>query len=192
MVITEVRPPVQKEATLADLYQVEGKAELVGGKIIPFMATGRKPFYASFEIAVSLRLFVRKNKLPGLAIADNAGFVVNLLRRKSFSPDAGYYEGPNDSGMKFFEGAPLFAVEVRSENDYGPAAEVEMVSKRRDYFTAGTLVVWDVDLLGDTEIVRVFRDGRADIPAVVYKRGDLAEAEPAVPGWAIAVDDLFE
>jgi hypothetical protein len=25
----------------------------------------------------------------------------------------------------------------------------------------------------------------------MYRRGDLAEAEPAVPGWSIAVDDLF-
>jgi len=27
------------------------------------------------------------------------------------------------TGMRFPEGAPIFAVEVRSENDYGPAAE---------------------------------------------------------------------
>ena len=58
--------------------------------------------------------------------------------------------------MKFFQGAPVFAVEIRSENDYGPAAEREMAAKRADYFAAGTLVVWDVDLLGD-ETVRVFR-----------------------------------
>ncbi len=25
----------------------------------------------------------------------------------------------------------------------------------------------------------------------VYRRGEIAEAEPAVPGWTIAVDDLF-
>jgi Uma2 family endonuclease len=49
--------------------------------------------------------------------------------------------------MKFFEGAPVFAVEVRSEGDYGPAAERELAEKRADYFAAGTLAVWDVDLL---------------------------------------------
>ena len=47
--------------------------------------------------------------------------------------------------MRFIEGPPTFAVEVRSENDYGPAAEREMAAKRADYFEAGTLVVWDVD-----------------------------------------------
>ena len=48
--------------------------------------------------------------------------------------------------MKFAEGAPVFAVEIRSENDRGPAAEGRLATKRADYFAAGTLVVWDVDL----------------------------------------------
>lgn len=46
--------------------------------------------------------------------------------------------------MRFLEGAPAFAVEVRSENDYGPAAERE-----------------------------------------------IADAEPAVLGWRMAVDELL-
>src|SRR3712207_7434649 len=37
------------------------------------------------------------------------------------------------TGMKFLEGAPVFAVEVRSEGDYGPAAEQAMAEKRADY-----------------------------------------------------------
>ena len=49
--------------------------------------------------------------------------------------------------MKFLKGAPRFAAEVRSEGDYGPAAEQAIAEKRDDYFAAGTLVVWDVDLL---------------------------------------------
>jgi Uma2 family endonuclease len=91
--------------------------------------------------------------------------------------------------MRFLEGSPIFAVEVRSENDYGRVAEREIADKRADYFAAGTLVVWDVDILSD-EIIRVYR---ADNPtrSTIYRRGDRAEAEPAVPGWSIAVDDLF-
>ena len=92
--------------------------------------------------------------------------------------------------MKFIQGAPHFAVEVRSENDYGPAAEREMAAKRSDYFAAGTLVVWDVDLLSDG-VVRVYRNGDADNPSALHRRGELADAEPAVPGWTMPVDDLF-
>jgi Uma2 family endonuclease len=91
--------------------------------------------------------------------------------------------------MKFLEGAPVFAVEVRSEGDCGPAAERETAAKRADYFAAGTLVVWDVDLLG-ADVVRVYRSDGPHEPAV-YRRGDHAEAEPAVPGWRTPVDDLF-
>jgi Uma2 family endonuclease len=112
---------------------------------------------------------------------------VNLARRKSFCPDAAFYVG--ELTMKFIDGAPVFAAEVRSEGDYGPKAEEAMERKRADYFAAGTLVVWDVDLLSD-EVVKVFRAPDPENPTV-YRRGESAEAEPAVPGWTMPVDDLF-
>jgi Uma2 family endonuclease len=91
--------------------------------------------------------------------------------------------------MKFIEGAPRFAAEVRSEHDYGDEAERDMANKRADYFAAGTLVVWDVDLLS-ADVVRVYRANTPDTPTI-YRRGDMAEAEPAVAGWKMPVDDLF-
>ena len=91
--------------------------------------------------------------------------------------------------MKFLQGAPTFAVEVRSEEDYGPAAERAMAAKRADYFVAGTLVVWNVDVLGEGWI-RVYRATDPQNPAL-YRRGEVAEAEPAVPEWTFAVDELF-
>ncbi len=33
----------QVAATLDDLYRVEGKAELIGGRIVPIMPTGHRP-----------------------------------------------------------------------------------------------------------------------------------------------------
>jgi len=92
--------------------------------------------------------------------------------------------------MKFLEGAPVFAAEVRSAGDYEEAAEREIAQKRADYFAAGTLVVWDVDLLSD-DVVKVYRASEPDNPTI-YRRGNLAEAEPAVPGWSIPVDALFD
>ncbi|MGH2350072.1 MAG: Uma2 family endonuclease, partial [Chloroflexota bacterium] len=125
----------------------------------------------------------------GRAYTDGVGFRVQLPNRESFSLDAAFYTGPR-TGMKFLEGAPTFAAEVRSENDYGPAAEAEMRQKRADYFAAGALVVWDVDLLSD-DVVRVYRATDPEQPTL-YRRGEVAEAEPAVPGWRMPVDDLFE
>ena len=175
------------EATIEDLYKVKGKAELVNGEIVEMSPTGVLPHYAAQEITFSLRSYVKRTR-NGYAIGDNVGFVVNLPHRKSFCPDAAFHVGP-DPGMKFFDGAPLFAVEVRSEGDYGPRAERQMAKKRADYFAAGTVVVWDVDILSD-DVVRVYR-ANAPEKATIYRRGETAEAEPAVPGWTLAVDDLF-
>jgi Uma2 family endonuclease len=175
------------EATIEDLSRVRGKAEIVDGKILHMAPTGKMPGYAGDEIFVSLRAYIRRTG-RGYAVGDNKAFQVNLPHRKSFSPDAAYYVGP-DPGMKFFQGAPVFAVEVRSEGDYGARAERAMARKRADYFAAGTLVVWDVDLLGK-DVVKVYRASDPEHPAI-YRRGDVAEAEPAVPGWTMPVNDLF-
>jgi Uma2 family endonuclease len=91
--------------------------------------------------------------------------------------------------MRFPEGAPIFAVEVRSENDYGRVAERAMREKRADYFACGTLVVWDVDLQSE-DVIKSYKASDSDNP-VIFRRGEIADAEPAVPGWRIAVDELF-
>jgi Uma2 family endonuclease len=90
--------------------------------------------------------------------------------------------------MKFINSAPTFAVEVRSENDYGPLPERELADKRDDYFAAGTLAVWDVDPLAET--ISLYTPADPSNPTT-FRRGDVAHAEPAVPGWRLKVDDLF-
>ncbi|HKI34873.1 MAG TPA: Uma2 family endonuclease [Gemmataceae bacterium] len=177
-------------ATLDDLSREEGKAELIGGRIVRFMASGDLPSAVAFEIAVSLRAHEKASK-RGKAYADGIGYAVPPLPsgRESFSPDASYYDGPHPvNRMRFIEGPPVLAVEVRSENDYGDAAEDELAAKRADYFAAGTLVVWDVDPRAET--VAVYRAASPTQP-VIYRRGEVADAEPAVPGWRLAVDDVF-
>jgi Uma2 family endonuclease len=181
---------IKNQATVEDLYHVpeDGKAEIVNGELLLMSPTGDAPGYAGGEVFASLRGYARSTGL-GRAVPDNVGFVANLPHRKSFSPDAAFYIGPR-AGMRFFTGAPVFAVEIRSENDYGPVAEQNMADKRADYFAAGTQVVWDVDLLGD-DVVKVYRAKAPDNPTI-YRRGDVAEAEPAVPGWNMPVNDLFD
>jgi Uma2 family endonuclease len=177
----------RRVATVDDLYHVKDKAELVGGELVVMPASGGLHGFAAGEVFVSLHAYARRTK-SGYAIGDSVGFLVNLPNRRSFCPDGAFWTGAPPT-RKFYEGAPVFALEVRSEEDYGPVAERAMAAKRADYFAAGTLVVWDVDVLRD-RVVRAFRASDALAPAV-YCRGDYAEAEPALPGWTMAVSDLF-
>ena len=177
-------------ATVEDLYRVPGdaKAELVSGEIVLMSPTGDLPNRAAGAIYISLRQHESKVE-NGRTYSDNAGFRVNLPHRESFSPDAAFHTG-KPAGMKFLEGAPVFAVEVGSAGDYGRKAEEELVRKVADYFATGTLVVWDVDLLGE-DVVKVYRATEPTTPTA-YGRGETAEAEPAVPGWTMPVDALFD
>ena len=178
---------IKTRATIEDLYKAEGKAELVNGEIVEMPTAGEDPGFASLKIASRLLTYAEHTG-QGRAYGDGVGFRVNLPHREALSPDAAYHIGPR-MGMRFAEGAPVFAVEVRSENDYGPAAERAMAAKRADYFACGTLVVWDVDLLSE-DVIKAYRASDPDHPTT-YRRGETAEAEPAVPGWRIPVDDLF-
>jgi Uma2 family endonuclease len=109
--------------------------------------------------------------------------------RLSFSPDASFYSGPLPANrMRFIEGTPTLAVEVRSEGDYTPAAEREIAAKRADYFEAGTLVVWDVDPQAQT--IRAYTASAPTQPTV-FRVGDVASAETAVSGWTVAVAEIF-
>ena len=163
----------------ADLHPEDRKAELPQ-EGLPGRAAAR--IYRSldnYERAVG----------GGLAFPGTFVFVVDMPHRRSFSPDAAFWSGKLPSGVPFLIGAPLFAVEVRSENDYGTEAEQALARERADYFAAGALVVWDVDVLRAQEI-RVYRASHPDLPEVFW-RGEWADAKPALLNWSLLVDDLL-
>ena len=180
-----------ERATLEDLHREPGKAELIGGRIVRFMATGWRPGEIARNTLLLIVAFVKLSG-RGTAFGDNVGYAVPQLPsgRESFSPDISYYDGSRpDDEMDFVQGPPTFAVEVRSKDGYGPAAEKAMAAKRADYFAAGTKVVWDVDI--KAECVNVYT---LHSPATkkTFQRGQIADAEPALSGWRVPVDKIFE
>ena len=179
----------KREATVEDLYRVpdHGKAEIVDGELVLMTPAGGLHGFAVGRIFVSLDEYARRTT-RGVALPDNVGFIVNLPNRRSFCPDVSFWTGGRLTAA-FIDGAPIFAVEVRSPDDFSPAAERSMARKRADYFAAGTLVVWDVDPLKE-HVVRVYR---ADDPINprVFRRDEVAGAEPALSGWSMPVADLF-
>ena len=178
--------PTATDPLIEELMRIDGKAEIVNGAIQKFMSTGDYPNYAAGVIYVSLFNFAARE--GGRATTSTVGFLCELPNRRSFSPDAAFYTGPS-GGMGFFPQPPVFAVEVRSENDYGPPAERQMATKRADYFAAGTLVVWDVDLQNE-EVVAKYTAGSPTAPQL-FRRGETADASETVPGWSLNVDELF-
>ncbi len=179
----------ERTATVDDLYHTpdNGKYELVDGRLVRMAPTGGRPAYIGTTIATLLKMYELETK-RGYAFGDNAGFVVDALRQRSFSPDAAYAFHADIDSDDFIVGAPAFAVEVRSKNDHGPAADREYTAKRADYFAAGTQVVWDVN--PRTSTVTKYTADAPDTPTI-FRQSDLADAEPALPGWRVAMETLF-
>ena len=181
---------IQRYRSLVDeLAQVEGKAEIVDGEILLMSPANAEHSDEASEIAYSLRAHMKAHG-GGVGVGDNMGVIVNLPHRQSFSPDAAWiHTDRKQLKRKFWEGAPAFAAEIRSPDDLGPTGELAIQDKIADYFAAGTLVVWDVDTSSD-DVVRCYRSTFPAEPQI-FRRGDVADAEPAVSGWRFAVDDLF-
>ena len=178
---------IARPATLDDLMRVEGPAELVDGEIVHVSPNGLLPGRIARRIGRILDDYVDVHS--GEVTDGTVGYALGRLPsgRQSISPDMGYFTGPPQMNlMRFVTVCPVFAVEVRSENDYGPAPDRDYAAKRADYFAAGTLVVWDVDPLAET-----ITTYRVDGTSATYRVGDTAEAEPACPGWRVAVAELF-
>jgi len=174
-----------REATIRDLHKVEVRAELVDGRIVRLPLFGCALGIAAGNILFSLAMHERAHG-GGCAYGASVAFVCHP--RRTLSPAVSWYVGPR-AGPDFPTGAPKFAVELRDVRDYGAAAERRRQAKRTTYFEYGAQVVWDVDVLHE-EWIRVYRATDPE-SADVYKRGEVADAEPAVPGWRFPVDELF-
>jgi Uma2 family endonuclease len=178
--------PLGRPATVQDLWLTKFKAEIVDGQMIVIGPTTLGPADAAANIRKSLDDYERCT--GGGHQTGAVAFLIELPHRRSFCPDASWYTGDPDAS-EFLLGAPVFAVEIRDPGEEGDQAERRMAAKRGDYFAAGTRVVWDVDVLRE-KLIRAYRVNDLEHPAV-YRRGEIADAEPAVPGWRFAVDELF-
>ena len=180
----------QTAATLDDLYRVEGKAELIAGRIVPLMATGRRPSRVAFRICRSLDDYAQATG-RGEAYTDNKGSrsrrfprAASRSRRtprissaRSRRTRCGFSPGRRSSLSKSAARTTMVMRLLPLQQPNGPT------TSRR-----GRSIVWDVDPIAD----RIFKY-RFDAPEQpeVFGRGQEADAEPAVPGWRMAVDSIF-
>ena len=178
-----------QHAAVSYLYPIveDRQADQVHEELAPPSPDGGRPVRAGRRVFASLLQYEEEHG-GGCAFPDGVAFLAPCSDHEAFSPDAAWFVGKVDS-LQIVAGAPQFAVEIRGGNDYGPAAEGVIAVKVAEYFAAGAVVVWDVDLRGP-EVITVHRSAAPDNP-IRYRLGQVADAEPAVPGWRFPVDRLF-
>src|SRR5260370_30983860 len=104
----------QARATLDDLYRTPENAELIGGRIVRFMATGYRPNRVAGRIYRSLDDYADTAR-RGVACTDNIGFAIPELPsgRESVAPGASYYNRPLPANlMRFIQVPPHFAAYI--------------------------------------------------------------------------------
>jgi Uma2 family endonuclease len=161
--------------------------ELVRGALRTMPPGGMEQGEESGIFVYSLVHYVRSTRLgrvftnePGFVLATNPDTVrapdVAFIRRERIEQTGvppGYYRG----------GAPDIAVEVISPNDL----YTEVDEKVAEWLEHGTLVVFVVN--PRRKVVAVHRPKQ---PVVILGIEDTLDAEDVVPGWSLAVRELFD
>ncbi len=179
--------PAPGKATEKDLLRLLDHGnrlyELVDGtlveKVMGFMESA-----VGTELSSWLAPFVRQHDLGIVAGADGT---LRLMSKLVRIPDVSFiswaqlpsHEYPSEPIPTLY---PDLAVEVLSEGN----TEKEMERKLKEYFLAGTRLVWLVD--PETRTVRVYTS--PEEPLTLTER-DTLDGGDVVPGFALPLKDLF-
>ena len=162
----------------------EGRWELIDGELVEMSPSGRTATKLAVWIAHLLLGFVTPRRLGEVYGADG-GFVLFPGRELIRVPDVAFVRAervPPADHAGFLRLAPDLVVEVVSPHDR-PGAVTEKASM---WLEAGVRLVWVVD--PPTRTVAVHAPGR-DIQAL--GAGDALDGEDVVPGFRVAVANLF-
>ena len=139
------------------------------------------------NIAYLLNLWLRQQPIPpGLVLSGEAGFCLRREPPTNVGIDVAYITveqmaatSPNAS---YIEGVPLLAVEIMSPSD-----EFEgTTDKIKAYLEAGVALVWRVKPA--LKFLTIFRP---DATPRAFGLGDELTAEPHLPGFRVAVAEIF-
>ncbi len=157
--------------------------ELVRGELRKMSPAGQFHGEYASSIHISLGWHAKANGL-GKVYSSDTGFrlAADLVR----APDVSFVRRERAEAVKdtpgFFPGAPDLAVEVISPSD----RYVDVDEKVADYLDAGALAVIVVNPRRRT--VSVHRPAGS----VVLTEADTLEMDDVVPGWRMAVREVFE
>ena len=160
--------------------------ELVRGELVKIMGTGVEHAYIADNCYWNLGGYVRSANL-GRVFSSQLSYRLASNPDTVRIPDLGFIRRERLDAVGvirgYFPGAPDLAIEVISPNER--YREVE--SKLSDYFAAGTRMV--ILLNPDSRTARVCRS-RIDFD--VLTEADTLDGGDVVPGWRMAVAEIFE
>lgn len=159
---------------------------LVKGELTRMSPTGHEHGIVALHIAAALHDYVKAKDL-GATYAAETGFLITRNPDTVRAPDAAFVrrERLEAAGTikSFWIGAPDLAVEVVSPGD--AAREVEQ--KVAQWLEAGAVMVWVIRPELRTVTICTLLN---DIVTLTHK--DLLDGGSVIPGFQIAVADLFD
>ena len=159
--------------------------ELVNGELIDMGNSGAKHGYVAVILSAALFNHVFSRKL-GAVMDSSTAFKMKSGNKRS--PDISFVDKQRLQGMEelpdgFLEGAPDLAVEILSP---GNTVE-EMHNKIVEYFENAARLVWVIH--PKEYYVLVYRSPQPDR---LLKSTDSLDGEEVIPGFTLAVSELFQ
>ena len=160
--------------------------ELVRGELRKMAPAGARHSAIGVKIVISMGNHVTAHNL-GTVFGADGGFLLERNPDTVRAPDVGFVrrERMEEVGLVdgYWPGAPDLAVEVISPNDL----YTEVAEKVEEWLKAGTgMVVVVVD--PRRRVATVHRPGREP---VTLTEGQVLDGDDVVPGWRMAVGDIF-
>lgn len=179
--------PPPGTATVQDVIDVrarrEPRCELVEGVLV------EKPMsYESSQLAVFLGgLLVAHVRAGNLGIVTDAQGSMEIMAGLVRVPDVGFTSWGRMPGRRrppqpIPNLVPDLVVEVLSPSN----TPGEMAAKRADYFTAGTILYWEIDPAGRTIVVYT-----SPTQSHLLTVGDTLGGAPVLPGFTLQLAELF-
>jgi Uma2 family endonuclease len=159
--------------------------ELVRGELRTMPPGGLDQGDRSSVFDGSLGSFVRARGL-GRVFTNEPGFIVTTNPDTVRAPDVAFLRSEllkDGVPTGYFRGVPDLAVEVISPNDL----YTEVDEKVAEWLEHGTRLVFVVN--PRRKVVAVHRPGQ---PVIFLSIDDTLTADEVVPGWSLAVRDLFD
>ncbi len=173
--------------TVKDLEQLQAehpeyRMELVSGQVNVMSPSGYESDEVSIELAAQLRNWVRPRKL-GRVTGSSAGFI--LPNADTRAPDVSFVKAERlrESPRRFAELAPDLMVEVKSPTDNLQTLR----EKVQSFLALGTQV--GIAINPETHTVEVYRPGNEVVE--ILGDGDFLQVPELLPGWSVAISDLW-